>query len=114
VAAAGPGVREERPTKEGAMVAVFVSFIYESDVNEAKIRAIAEGASPKFKGIPGLRSKIFTVQPEKRQATNVYLWDSEEAARAFFTDEMRERVAALYGTKPTIEFAAVAAAVENR
>jgi heme-degrading monooxygenase HmoA len=95
------------------MVAVFVSFSYGSDFNEAKVRAIAEEASPKFKAMPGLRSKIFTVQPEKRQATNVYLWDSEEAARAFFTDEMRERVAGLYGTTPTIEFAAVAGAVEN-
>jgi heme-degrading monooxygenase HmoA len=96
------------------MVTVFVSFRYASDFNEARVRAIAEGARPKFQGMPGLRAKIFTVQPEKRQATNVYLWDSEEAARAFFTDEMRERVADLYGTKPTIEFAEVAATVENR
>jgi len=96
------------------MVAVFVSFSYGSDFNEAKVRAIAEGASPKFKGMPGLRSKIFTVQPEKRQATNVYLWDSEEAARAFFSEHLRQQVATLYGTKPSIEFAVVAAAVENR
>ncbi len=49
--------------------------------------------------------------PERREANP---WDTEEAPRAFFTDELHDRVTALYGTKPTIEFAPVAAAVENR
>ena len=31
----------------------------------------------------GLRSKVFTFSAEKREATNFYVWDSEEAAKAF-------------------------------
>jgi len=42
-----------------------------------------------------------------------YVWDSEEAAKAFFTDEMLERVAGLYGVRPTIEFVQIATLVEN-
>jgi hypothetical protein len=96
------------------MVAVFVTFQYGSDFNEAKVRNIAQQASGKFQGMPQLRSKAFTMRPEAKSATNVYVWDSEEAAKAFFTDELVERVTGLYGMRPHVEFAQVAALVENR
>ena len=38
------------------------------------------------------------------RATNIYLWPSENVARAFFTDDLRDRVTELYGAEPTIEF----------
>jgi hypothetical protein len=44
---------------------------------------------------------------------NVYLWDSEKAARAFFTPELAERILGLYGVPARIEFAEVAALVDN-
>jgi hypothetical protein len=99
--------------KETAMIAVFVTFRYGSEFDEARVRKIADGARAKFEGMPGLRHKIFTVQPEKREATNCYLWDSEATARAFFTDQLVAGVTSLYGVRPTIEYAQVAAAVEN-
>jgi hypothetical protein len=43
----------------------------------------------------------------------VYLWESEAAARAFFSPELAERVTGLYGVAPAIEFAEVAALVDN-
>jgi hypothetical protein len=49
----------------------------------------------------------------KREATNFYVWDSEDAAKAFFTDEFLERVTGLYGVRPTVEFVQIAALVEN-
>jgi len=95
------------------MISVFVTFTYTDDFNAAKLRQIAEAAKPRFEGMPGLRSKVFTLRPEHRQATNVYVWDSEEQARAFFTDQMLERVTGLYGVRPSIEYAAIAALVTN-
>jgi heme-degrading monooxygenase HmoA len=95
------------------MVGVFVTFRYENGADAAKIRQIAESARKQFEGMPGLRSKAFTLDEEGGSATNVYIWDSEEAARAFFTDEMRERVTGLYGVPPTIRFAEIAALVDN-
>jgi hypothetical protein len=61
--------------------------------------------------MPGLRSKAFTLNSGKREATNFYVCDSEEAA--FFTDELLERVAGLYGVRPSVEFVQIATFVEN-
>ena len=44
---------------------------------------------------------------------NFYVWDSEEAARSFFSPELRERVTGLYGTAPTISFVEIPEMVEN-
>ena len=95
------------------MISVFVTFAYTGSFDAAKLRQIAENAQPKFEKMPGLRSKVFTLRPELALATNVYVWDSEEQARAFFTDSMLERVTTLYGVRPSIEYAPVAALVEN-
>ena len=63
--------------------------------------------------MPGLRSKAFTFNSEKREAINFYVWDSEDAAKAFFTDELLERVTGIYGVRPIIEFVQIATLVEN-
>ena len=44
---------------------------------------------------------------------NFYVWESEDAARSFFSDELRERVTGLYGVAPTIEFVEIAQLVDN-
>jgi heme-degrading monooxygenase HmoA len=95
------------------MIGVFVTFRYGDNFNEQAVRKIAEGARSKFAGMPGLRSKAFTVNAAKREATNLYIWDSEDAARAFFNDALLERATALYGVRPSVEFVEVAALVEN-
>jgi len=95
------------------MIGVFVTFRYGDNFDEQALRNIAERARVKFEGMPGLRSKAFTINSGKREAANFYVWDSEDAAKAFFTDELVERVAGLYGVPPTVEFVQIAALVEN-
>jgi heme-degrading monooxygenase HmoA len=95
------------------MIGVFVTFHYGDTFDEQTVRQIAQTARIKFEGVPGLRSKAFTLNPAKREAANFYVWDSEEAARAFFTDELLGRVAGLYGVRPGVEFVQIAALVEN-
>jgi heme-degrading monooxygenase HmoA len=95
------------------MIGVFVTFRYGDNFDERAVRQIAETARVKFEGMPGLRSKAFTLNPGKLEATNFYLWDSEDAAKAFFTDELVERVTGLYGVRPSVEFVQIAALVEN-
>lgn len=95
------------------MIGVFVTFRYADNFDERLVQRIAEGARPKFEGMPGLRSKAFTLNSAKREATNFYVWESEDAARAFFTDELLEQVTGLYGTRPAIEFVQVVSLVEN-
>lgn len=95
------------------MIGAFVTFRFASDFDEQAIRKIAESARARFEGMPGLRSKAFTIDSAKCVAVNFYVWDSEDAARAFFTDELLERVTGLYGVRPTVDFVQIAALVEN-
>ncbi len=95
------------------MIGVFVTFQYGDNFNEQAVRKIAETARGKFEGMPGLRSKAFTLNSGKREATNFYVWDSEDAAKAFFTDQLLEQVTGLYGVRPRVEFVQIATLVEN-
>src|SRR5262245_50587508 len=95
------------------MIGVFVTFRYGDDFNEQAVRQIAATARPKFEGMAGLRSKAFTLNPAKREATNFYVWDSEDAARAFFTEALLKQVTGIYNVRPSVEFVQIAALVEN-
>ena len=95
------------------MIGVIVTFRYGDNFDEQAVRKIAETARATFEGMKGLRSKAFTFSSGKREATNFYLWDSEDAAKAFFSEQMLERVTGLYGVRPTVEFVQIAALVDN-
>src|SRR5215510_8706774 len=101
------------PRKECSMIGVFVTFRYGDNFNEQTLRKIAETARAKFDGMAGLRSKAFTLNSAKREATNFYVWDSEDAAKAFFSEELLEQVTGLYGMRPSVEFVQIATLVEN-
>jgi heme-degrading monooxygenase HmoA len=93
--------------------AIFVAFRYGSNFDEEAVRKIAETARERFEGMPGLRSKAFTVNSGKLEAVNFYVWDSEAAVKAFFTDALVERITGLYGVHPSVEFVQIATLVEN-
>lgn len=99
--------------KECDMIGVVVTFRCAEIFDERSIRKIAESARARFAGMPALRSKAFTFNSGKREATNFYVWDTEDAAKAFFTEDLLERVAGLYGVRPHVEFVQIAALVEN-
>ncbi len=96
------------------MIGVLLRFQFRNEFNEARIRQVAEKVRDKFDGMPGLRSKVFMFDVENREALNFYIWDSEDAARAFFSAQLVERVTELYGVRPTLQFTEVAALVENQ
>jgi len=95
------------------MIGVIITFRAEGGLDRSAVMGIAEKAAPTFDGMPGLRSKVFTFDPESGEATNVYVWESEEAARAFFTPELGELVTGLSGVSPEIRIVEVAALVDN-
>ena len=95
------------------MIGVSVTFQYDEDFDRARVVAIAENARGTFEGMPGLRSKVFTVDDARRRAMNFYVWESADAARSFFSEEMRGRVSGLYGVEPTIDFVDIAQLVDN-
>jgi heme-degrading monooxygenase HmoA len=95
------------------MIGVVVTFRFGENFDDQAIQKIAETARARFDGLPGLRSKAFTFNSAKREAVNFYVWDSEDAAKAFFTDRLLEQVTGLYGVRPTVEFVQIATLVEN-
>jgi heme-degrading monooxygenase HmoA len=95
------------------VIGVSVVFDYDSGFDRPRVIAVAKHARTMFEGMPGLRFKFFTVDEKEERATNFYVWDSEGAADAFFTDELRERVTGLYGVAPTISFLEIAEMVDN-
>jgi hypothetical protein len=75
--------------------------------------SIAENARESFEGMPGLRSKTFTVDDARQRAMNFYVWESANAAKSFFSEELRGRVTSLYGVEPAIDFLEIAELVDN-
>ncbi|HWA39204.1 MAG TPA: hypothetical protein VG873_15200 [Burkholderiales bacterium] len=95
------------------MIGVFVTLRFGNSFDEQAVRKVAGAVRARFEGLSGLRSKAFTIHAGKREARNFYVWEDEGAARAFFTDALVERVAALYGARPEVEFVEIAALVDN-
>jgi heme-degrading monooxygenase HmoA len=95
------------------MVGVFVEFEYGDGFDGARLTEIAHGARATFQGMRGLRQKTFTIDESSRRATNVYVWESEEDARAFFDEERVQHIAQLYGVEPSVTFVEIAELVVN-
>lgn len=95
------------------MIGVSVVFDYDGDFDRSRVITVANNAWTMFEGLPGLQFKFFTLDEKQERALNFYVWDSLEAAEAFFTDELRERVTGLYGVAPTISYLEIAEVVDN-
>ena len=96
------------------MIGVIVTLGPGKDLNRERATAVAEQEGPMFQGMDGLLSKVFMWNNETETVINTYVWDSEEAARAFFTPEVKARVIELYGVEPHVQFAEVSALIDNR
>jgi heme-degrading monooxygenase HmoA len=101
------------PRRGGTMIGVSVVFAYDGDFDRSRVREVAKNARKMFEDLPGLRFKVFTLDEKQQRAMNFYVWDSQEAAEAFFTEELRERVTGLYGVSPTISFFEIVELVDN-
>jgi hypothetical protein len=93
------------------VIGVNVTFEYGGNFDRERIVGVADHGRTMFEGMPGLRFKFFTF--DEQRARNFYVWESQEAAEGFFTDELRERVTGLYGVAPKIEFVEIAQIVDN-
>lgn len=95
------------------MIGAILTFRYTDGFDPEHLRRIAETARPTFEGLAGLRSKAFTLNAARREAVNFYVWESEEAARRLFDEDVLERVTTLYGVRPTVDLVEIAVLVDN-
>lgn len=94
----------EDSVPEIVMVEVLLTFRFGPEFDEARIRQVAEGAQAEPNGTPGLRSKELMIDATNQGAVHLYAWNSEAAAREFFTPDRIELITALYGVRPTVHF----------
>ena len=76
------------------MIGVFVTFRYGDNFDERAVRKIAETARVRFEGMPGLAQRPSRSIPKSvRPRTSTF--GIQRTRKAFFTDELIERVAGL-------------------
>jgi hypothetical protein len=95
------------------MIATLVTFDLGNDFDAETVRQNALIARSKFENMPGLRSKAFSIDVDKKQARNFYIWEGEAAARNFFSEEILAGVTKFYGVRPSIEYLEIATLVDN-
>ncbi len=96
------------------MIGVIVTIGPGENLDRQRASAVAEQATPMFEGMDGLLSKVFMWNDDTGTVTNIYVWDSEPAARAFFTPELKSQITEFYGVEPQVQFAEVSALIDNR
>ncbi len=79
------------------MIATMVSFQMKPGMTADGIAAIQRERAGLYDATPGLISKTFWVDDAVREFGAFYLWESEAAADALFTDEWKQRIPPVYG-----------------
>ena len=95
------------------MIVAIVRFALPAPVSLEEAARMFESSAPKYQGLPGLVRKYYIRAEDGRSAGGVYLWESRAAAEAVYNGEWRDRVAALYGSQPSVEFLDCPVVVDN-
>ncbi|MFF4381468.1 hypothetical protein [Kitasatospora sp. NPDC001547] len=95
------------------MIGVLVTFTRTDKFDLSAVAKIAGELRGPFEGMAGLRFKSFMLDEDGLHARNFYVWDDEDKARSFFTEELVDKVTGIYGAPPTIEFLDIVAFVDN-
>lgn len=97
------------------MIATVVTFKdvgrrYSSD----ELAAIFEGSAPHYRGMDGLRSKVYWIDAERGEFGGFSLWESrEQMARVQGSADRLAAIRARYGITPTIRVLDAPVTVEN-
>ncbi|MFF4456349.1 hypothetical protein [Streptomyces goshikiensis] len=95
------------------MIGVLVTFTQSDKFDRSALAKIAGELRGPFEGMVGLRFKSFMLDEDGVQARNFYVWDDEEKGRAFFTEELVDKVTGIYGVPPKIEYLDIVGFVDN-
>ncbi|MFI8500701.1 hypothetical protein ACIGFK_19740 [Streptomyces sp. NPDC085524] len=95
------------------MIGVLVTFAKTEEFDRSALAKIAGELRGPFEGMAGLRFKSFMFDEDSGQARNFYVWDDEEKARSFFTEEIVDKVTGIYGVPPKVEYLDIVGFVDN-
>jgi hypothetical protein len=86
------------------MIVAVVNFALPSPLSPDEAQAMFEASAPNYQNVDGLRRKHYLLAEDGRSAGGVYLWESREQAEALYDDEWAARIAARYGSPPTVTY----------
>jgi hypothetical protein len=97
------------------MIATMVTFKDERRrYTSEDLTAIFEGSAPHYRGMDGLRSKVYWIDAERGEFGGFYLWESrEQMARVQGSAEWLAAVRARYGITPTVRVLDAPVAIDN-
>ncbi|MFJ7159469.1 hypothetical protein ACIQUQ_31590 [Streptomyces sp. NPDC101118] len=90
-----------------------MTFTRTEKFDRSNLAEIAAELRTPFEGMAGLRFKSFMLDEDGTRARNFYVWDDEGKGRAFFTEEIVQKVTGVYGAPPEVEFLDVVGFVDN-
>jgi sporulation protein YlmC with PRC-barrel domain len=97
------------------MIATLVLF-YDGErrwTHDALVAAF-EGSAPLYRGLDGLRSKAYVIDPERNEFGGFYLWESrEQMTRVQGSEDWLRAVRERYGITPTIRVFEAPVTVDN-
>jgi hypothetical protein len=96
------------------MITAIVRFPLPAAVTADQYRAMCRHAAPDFRTPGGLLSKQFLLTEDGRGGGGVYLWESREAAEAFYTAGFRALIRERFGVEPQITYFETPVVVDNR
>lgn len=95
------------------LITVITRFQLPAGVTADQIHAAFDEAAPRFRNVPGLVRKQFLCSKDCRIAGGVYLWNDEQAARAFMNERVVPMIRGKFHVDPVIEFYDSPVIVEN-
>ena len=82
-------------------------------ISHEQLKAGFEEAGPHFARVPGLMQKAFLVSEDGGSAGGSYLWETEEQARSFSENALREMIRERFGVECEIEYFSAPVVVEG-
>ena len=85
---------------------IMMKVRFESELTEEQVYQVAEERLPQFREVPGLVQKYYLSCAEPNFYSGIYIWESEEAMKAFAQSELARTIPLAYKVKgqPTREF----------
>tara|TARA_Y100001970_G_C14117497_1_gene794443 strand:- start:129 stop:449 length:321 start_codon:yes stop_codon:yes gene_type:complete len=82
------------------MILAYLNFDYSEYFSDEDIKNKYSNSLERYKKIPGLLRKYYTINSEKKIAGGVYLFDSMKAAKALLeSNSFERRIQKIFGTK---------------
>ncbi len=96
------------------MITVISQFKFPHPVPIEKAREAALATAPRYRNVPGLICKYYTLAADGMSGGGIYLWKSrEDADRMYNNDEWRAFVRGRYGCEPTLTYLDTLVIVDN-